>query len=82
MEIVLSRDVANKRIWPAIDLNLSGTRKEERLLTPQALEVSYNIRRNLSNQDPCRAMEVLLDSMKRFPTNAEFVQQYAERPLR
>ncbi len=82
MEIMLSRDMANKRLWPAIDLNLSGTRKEERLLTPEALDVSYKIRRSLGRQDPARAMETLLASMGRFPDNAAFVQHYAERPLR
>ncbi len=82
MEIMLSREMANKRLWPAIDLNLSGTRKEEKLLTPQALEVSHQIRRSLGSKDPARSMELLLDSMKRFPTNAAFVQHYAERPLR
>ncbi len=82
MEIMLSRDMANKRLWPAIELNLSGTRKEERLLSPQALEVAHKIRRTLSSQDPSRAMELLLDSMGRFPDNPAFVEHYAERPLR
>jgi transcription termination factor Rho len=82
MEIMLSRDMANKRLWPAIDLSLSGTRKEERLLTPEALDVSYKIRRTLGSQDPARAMELLLASMGRFPDNAAFVRHYAERPLR
>ncbi|MFQ5591800.1 MAG: transcription termination factor Rho [Phycisphaerae bacterium] len=82
MEIMLSREMANKRLWPAIDLNLSGTRKEERLLTPEALEVAHKIRRTLSGKDPSRAMELLLQSLERFPSNSDFIQHYAERPLR
>jgi len=82
MEIVLSREIANRRVWPAIDLNQSGTRKEERLLTPEALQVSYLVRRALHDRDPVRSMEQLLEAMGRHPTNAAFVRDYASRPLR
>ena len=82
MEIMLSAEMANRRIWPAIDLNLSGTRKEELLLTPQALEVSHRIRRTLVGKNPDRAMEQLLESMERFPDNATFVKQFAEQIFR
>jgi transcription termination factor Rho len=73
MEIVLCRELANMRIWPAIDLAQSGTRKEERLLTPEALAVSHHIRRSLTDKDPVRSMEQLLELLGRFPTNAAFV---------
>ncbi|UCE59091.1 MAG: transcription termination factor Rho [Phycisphaerales bacterium] len=82
MEIMLSREMANKRLWPAIDLNLSGTRKEELLLTPQALEVSCRIRRSLGNAEPVRAMQVLLDQMGKHDSNSAFVEQHAEQTLR
>ena len=82
MEIMLSRDLANRRIWPAIDLNLSGTRKEELLLTPQALQVAHVIRRKLSDKDPERSMQLLLDAFEQHPSNADFVDKYSERVLR
>ena len=78
MEIMLSRDMANKRIWPAIDLNLSGTRKEELLLTPAALEVAHKIRRNLSSRSPDRAMEALTEVMGKFKDNAAFIEGFSE----
>lgn len=81
MEIMLSREMANKRLWPAIDLDASGTRKEERLLTPQALAVSQRIRRNLHTKAPERAMMNLLDEMQKHPSNAEFIARFAERAL-
>ncbi|MGD2109683.1 MAG: transcription termination factor Rho [Phycisphaerae bacterium] len=82
MEIMLCREMANRRLWPAIDLNLSGTRKEERLLTPEALEVSHQIRRRLVGSSPVRSMELLLDALKKQPDNAGFVKAFAERALR
>ncbi len=82
MEIVLSRELANRRVWPAIDLNQSGTRKEERLLTPAALEVSYKVRRKLLDRDPIRGMETLTASLEKFPTNEEFVEKLDDRMWR
>lgn len=82
MEIMLSRELANRRTWPAIDLNRSGTRKEERLLTPEALEVSHRIRRTLLDKDPARPMEILLEAMQSHPNNTEFIRRFAETPFR
>lgn len=82
MEIVLSREMANRRVWPAIDLNQSGTRKEERLLTPQALQVSYKIRRSLLERDPIRGMETLTATLAKFKTNAEFLEKFDDRMWR
>jgi len=73
MEIMLSRDMANKRIWPAIDLNLSGTRKEELLLSPEALEVAHRTRRSLASRSPDQAMQALIDGMGACPDNTSFV---------
>lgn len=69
MEIVLSREMANRRIWPAIDLNLSGTRKEELLLSEPALNLSYSIRRTMADAGPIRSMEQVLAFLLKHPTN-------------
>ena len=82
MEIMLTRALANLRIWPAIDLERSGTRKEEQLLTPEALSVSHRIRRSLIGKEPVRSMESLLDQMQKHPTNAAFVSQFPETRFR
>ena len=73
MELVLSRELANRRIWPAADLVQSGTRKEEMLLGPEVLEKVYRIRRVLSSLDPPAQMETLLQALGRFESNAEFL---------
>ncbi len=75
MEIMLCREMANRRLWPAIDLPSSGTRKEELLLTPQALEMSHAIRRRLFDKGSIRAMETLLEAMGKYSTNSEFISQ-------
>ena len=73
MEILLSRDLANKRIWPAIDLAQSGTRKEELLLDPDTLAVSHRIRRELISRPPEPAMQTLLEKLAAYPDNKSFV---------
>jgi transcription termination factor Rho len=82
MEIVLSRDLANKRIWPAIDLNQSGTRKEELLLPPDAVGVSHKIRRTLSSRAPDRAMQALLEALNACPDNETFIARMRDQVLR
>ena len=77
MEIVLTRDLADRRIWPAIDLQRSGTRKEELLLTPEALAVASRIRRSVVDKDPVRAMTRLLSLLEKHPDNARFVAEHA-----
>ncbi|MCH7807765.1 MAG: transcription termination factor Rho [Planctomycetes bacterium] len=73
MEIMLSREMANRRLWPAIDLNASGTRKEELLLSPEMLSTSHSLRRSLIDRGPVQSMERLLEQLGRFESNAEFV---------
>jgi transcription termination factor Rho len=73
MEIMLTRVLSNLRIWPAMDLNQSGTRKEELLLDKDTVEKVYKIRRQISPMSPNRAMETLLEALGKFPTNAEFL---------
>ena len=74
-ELVLNRELADKRIFPAIDLNASATRREELLLTNDALRVSHLLRRQLSDDSPVDAMEKLLAFMKRTENNAELIDR-------
>ncbi len=73
MEMVLSRDLADRRIWPSIDITLSGTRREEKILPPETLESVVLLRRSLVAMSPVEAMEQLIKALQRFPTNAEFL---------
>ncbi|MEZ6141236.1 MAG: transcription termination factor Rho [Zavarzinella sp.] len=73
MEVHLDRRLVDKRIWPAIDVTRSGTRKEELLVHPEELERSRLLRRVLSDMSPTEAMEMLLSRLKRNKTNAEFL---------
>ena len=75
MELRLRRDLADKRIFPAIDVDASGTRKEELLLTPDELKIVWQLRRVLHALEPQQALEVLLDRMKGTKSNAEFLLQ-------
>ena len=74
MEVVLDRKLANKRIFPAIDLHRSGTRKEELLLKPDVLNRMWILRKLLSSMNPIDGMEFMLDKMKRTKSNAEFFE--------
>ena len=74
-ELVLSRELADRRIYPAIDLNSSGTRREELLLSPEALVVSQALRRRFADNSPADAMTGLLGIMKRTSSNEDLVKQ-------
>jgi transcription termination factor Rho len=74
-ELVLSRELADRRIFPAIDLTASGTRREELLLSPDALAVSQAIRNRLADASPVDAMTELLAVMKKTESNEELVRQ-------
>ncbi|MDR0477845.1 MAG: transcription termination factor Rho [Desulfobulbaceae bacterium] len=73
MELVLDRKMADKRIFPAIDLKRSGTRKEELLLQPVALNRIWILRKLLNSMNPADSMEFLLDKMKIEKTNQDFL---------
>jgi transcription termination factor Rho len=73
MELMLSRDLANKRIWPAISPEMSGTRKEELLLDPDTLAVSHTMRRSMLGRAPDREMEALLEKLGKHADNKSFV---------
>jgi transcription termination factor Rho len=74
-ELVLSRELADRRVYPAIDLNASSTRREELLLPAKALKASHALRRQLSGESAPEAMNQLLAYMKRSQTNAELVDR-------
>jgi transcription termination factor Rho len=73
MEIVLDRRLADRRIFPAIDINRSGTRKEELLLTKKELSRVWVLRKLLNEMNPVEAMEFLLDKMRGSKTNEDFL---------
>jgi len=73
MEIVLDRRLADRRIFPSIDINRSGTRKEELLLTPDELNRIWILRKFLNEMSPVDAMEFMLDRLLKTKTNAKFL---------
>ena len=73
MELMLDRKMADRRIFPAIDINRSGTRKEDLLLSPEVLNRVWILRKLLSSLNPADAMEFLVDKMKHTKTNEEFI---------
>ncbi|MHA2611873.1 MAG: transcription termination factor Rho [bacterium JZ-2024 1] len=74
MEIHLDRNLANRRIFPAVDILKSGTRHEELLYPPEDLEKIWKLRRILANFSPLEALDVLLTGLKNTKTNAEFLR--------
>ncbi|HEX7008587.1 MAG TPA: transcription termination factor Rho [Phycisphaeraceae bacterium] len=73
MELILDRKIAEQRVFPAIDLAASGTRKEHLLLNEQELATMAALRRRLLNMQPVMQVEQLLKALERFKTNAELV---------
>ncbi|HTS16388.1 MAG TPA: transcription termination factor Rho [Verrucomicrobiae bacterium] len=76
-ELVLDRKIAEQRYWPAVDLNASGTRREELLLAPKDLEAITRLRRALSGAPPLEAIQRLLTGLSKFKTNKEFLKAMA-----
>jgi len=72
MEIHLSRNIAERRVFPAININRSGTRREDLLLSPEDLQRTWILRKILQSMDECDAIEFLIERMKNHKTNAEF----------
>ena len=77
MELLLDRNISDKRIFPAIDINRSSTRKEELLLSPNELNRVYLLRNFLADMPPTDAIEFLLERMNRTETNQEFLDSMA-----
>jgi transcription termination factor Rho len=73
MELHLDRRLVDKRVWPAIDINRSGTRKEELLMHPDEVERVRMLRRVLADMHPTEAMEMLTNRLRRTKSNAEFL---------
>ena len=73
MELHLDRRLVDRRIWPAIDISRSGTRKEELLLDAKELALIYRLRRVLADMNPIEAVELLKSRMQKVRSNAEFL---------
>jgi transcription termination factor Rho len=73
MELHLDRRLVDKRVWPAIDINRSGTRKEELLMHPDEVERVRALRRVLADMHPVEAMELVVNRMRKTKSNAEFL---------
>jgi transcription termination factor Rho len=78
-ELRLRRELSDKRIFPAVDVDASGTRKEELLMTPEELRIVWQLRRVLHALEPQQALEVLMDRMKGTKSNAEFLLDVVKR---
>jgi transcription termination factor Rho len=77
MELVLDRKLSDRRIYPAIDITQSGTRKEERILPPETLKQVTLLRRSLVSMNPVAAMESLVKKLADYPSNAAFLAKVA-----
>ena len=78
MELKLDRGLANRRIFPAVDVNNSGTRREEILLAPEELKIMWKLRRVLAALDPQAGIDLLLDRLKKTRNNYDFLTQVAQ----
>ncbi len=79
MELTLDRKLADQRIFPAINVTQSGTRKEDLLLTPEDLQAAHKIRRHLLAMNPVAAVQTLLQALKKHPNNASFYKTMLAR---
>ncbi len=75
-EIVLDRGLFERRIFPAMNIAQTGTRKEEKLLSPAILAKMHTLRRALAGTDPMNAMKMLLERLQKFPTNEAFLKSF------
>jgi transcription termination factor Rho len=81
MELRLRRELADKRLFPAVDVDASSTRKEEILLAPEELKIVWQLRRVLHALDPQQALELLMERMRDTKSNAEFLLQVQKTTL-
>ncbi|HEY1622739.1 MAG TPA: transcription termination factor Rho [Streptosporangiaceae bacterium] len=81
MELRLRRELADKRLFPAVDVDASSTRKEEILLSPDELKIIWQLRRVLHALDPQQALELLMEQMRKTKSNAEFLLQVQKTTL-
>lgn len=78
MELRLSRQLSERRIYPAVDVNASGTRREEMLFKKEELAIMWRLRRVLGQLDQQQALELMLDKLKDTQNNAEFLMAIAK----
>ncbi len=81
MELRLRRELAEKRLFPAVDVDASGTRKEEILLAPEELKIVWQLRRVLHALEPQQALELLMEQLRKTKSNAEFLLQVQKTTL-
>ncbi|RJU03044.1 transcription termination factor Rho [Arthrobacter frigidicola] len=81
MELRLSRHLADKRIFPAVDVNASGTRREENLLSPDEVKIMWKLRRVLSGLEQQQALELLTNKIRETQSNVEFLMQVQKTTL-
>jgi transcription termination factor Rho len=74
MEVRLDRKLSERRIFPALDIDASSTRKEELLLSPEELVVAWKLRRVLGALEPAQALELVVDKMRVSKTNEQFLR--------
>jgi transcription termination factor Rho len=81
MELRLRRELSEKRLFPAVDVDASGTRKEEILLAPEELKIIWQLRRVLHALEPQQALELLMEQLRKTKSNAEFLLQVQKTTL-
>ncbi len=81
MELQLSRELSEKRLFPAIDINKSGTRREDLLLNDAAIDVMWNIRRAFSKNNSLDVTERIIRELRKTETNRNFIMQFNKKPL-
>lgn len=81
MEIFLSREISNQRVYPAVDIAKSGTRKEELLFSAEELEPARRMRRALAGLKPLEAISALVTQLQKYPTNREFLAAVNKLPV-
>jgi transcription termination factor Rho len=80
MELRLDRSLSEKRIYPAINIEASGTRKEERLMPTEELALAWRLRRVLHALDPAASLELLIDKVRSTKSNEQFLREIAKAP--
>ena len=79
LQIIYGKNVADRRIWPAIDIRQSGTRHEEKLMDEEELNNSSALRRTMTSMDPADAMQRLVGVLEKSNSNEEFFSKYMKR---
>ena len=82
MELRLSRQLADKRIFPAVDINASGTRREENLLSPDEVKIMWGLRCALAGMEPEQALNILTNQLRKTESNVEFLLTVQKNGLR